>query len=188
MIVINLWGEPGCGKSTTAAGLFFMLKINKFKVEMVQEVAKTKTWENHESFFGDQNSIFAAQNRSQLILLPHGLDFVITDSPLPLPLLYKPESYFKSFDAFVMETYNSYQNVNYLLRRGPNTAFETVGRRHNEEEAAFMAARMRPFLADHQIAYTELEANPKTPEVILADLRRQLPKPIAQLPFSEDQR
>ena len=62
MVVINLWGAPGSGKSTTAAGLFFLMKINKYKVELVTEYAKDLVWNGHEAMFGNQISIFAEQN------------------------------------------------------------------------------------------------------------------------------
>lgn len=182
MIVINLWGEPSSGKSTTTAGLFFLLKINKYKVEQVGEVAKEYVWERRESAFGDQISIFAEQNRRLLRLEGHGLDFAITDSPLPLPILYKPDGYLKYFDPLVMEQFERYNNVNYLLKR--MSSFETIGRRHNEEEAAFMAAKMRGFMSEWDIPYTEIEANPSTPEAIMADLLRRKAAPVTSLPFT----
>lgn len=181
MIVINLWGEPGSGKSTTTGGLFFLLKINKYKVEPVNEVAKEMVWEGRKNMFGDQISIFAEQNRRLLRLEPHGLDFAISDSPLPLPIIYKPEGYLRHFDALVMEQFNHYNNINYLLQR--TASFETIGRLHNEEEAAFLAEKMRRFMDDSHIPYTVLEANPRTPETIMADLRRRAAAPVTTIPF-----
>lgn len=181
MIVINLWGEPGSGKSTTTAGLFFLLKINKYKVEQVNEFAKELVWEGRENVFGDQVSIFAEQNRRLLRLQAHGLDYAISDSPLPLPVLYKPDGYLRHFDALVMEQFDRYENINYLLHR--TSDFETIGRRHNEEEAAAMAQKMRVFLDERKVPYTCLEANPLTPEAILSDLQQRAPKPVSSIPF-----
>ena len=49
--VVELWGGPGSGKSTTAAGLFARLKVEeppaggpKRSVELVTEHAKEITW------------------------------------------------------------------------------------------------------------------------------------------------
>ena len=39
-LVINLFGGPGCGKSTTMARLFADLKARGYNVEMVSEFAK----------------------------------------------------------------------------------------------------------------------------------------------------
>ena len=44
-LVINLFGGPGCGKSTIAALLFGKLKQNGINCEMALEYAKDKVWE-----------------------------------------------------------------------------------------------------------------------------------------------
>ena len=44
-VVINLFGGPGCGKSTIAAELFAILKKQGYEVELVTEYAKDKVWE-----------------------------------------------------------------------------------------------------------------------------------------------
>ncbi len=43
--VINLWAGPGAGKSTTAAGLFNLMKIRGYNVELVTEFAKEMVYE-----------------------------------------------------------------------------------------------------------------------------------------------
>lgn len=48
MKVINLFGGPGIGKSTLAAGLFEHMKIAGFNVELVNEYAKDMVWEQRE--------------------------------------------------------------------------------------------------------------------------------------------
>ena len=100
MLVINLWGAPGSGKSTTAAGLFFLMKINKFKVELVTEYAKDLVWDRRDSMFGNQLSIFSEQNWRLHRLRDHGVDYVITDSPLFLPVFYKPPTTWSSSTAW----------------------------------------------------------------------------------------
>ncbi len=35
MKVINLWGSPGAGKSTAAAGLFYRMKFADYNVELI---------------------------------------------------------------------------------------------------------------------------------------------------------
>lgn len=39
-LVINIFGGPGVGKSTVAAGLFYRLKCLHYSVELVEEFAK----------------------------------------------------------------------------------------------------------------------------------------------------
>lgn len=45
MLVINLFGGPSTGKSTTAAEIFVYLKKKKINCEYITEYAKDKTWE-----------------------------------------------------------------------------------------------------------------------------------------------
>lgn len=177
MVVINLWGAPGAGKSTTAAGLFFLMKINKLKVELVTEFAKELVWDRHEAFFGDQVGIFAEQNHRLHRLMDHGVDFVITDSPLPLPILYKPLGYLERFDDLVMEQFHRYNNLNFLLER--EHSFEAIGRRHDEREALVKAQQLETFLLEHRIEHEKVVATPQTPQRIFENIHRMLPTPIA---------
>lgn len=177
MLVVNLWGAPGSGKSTTAAGLFFLMKINKWKVDLVTEFAKELVWDQHHSFFGDQVSIFAEQNHRLLRLAPHNIDCAITDSPLPLPAFYKDPGYLNSFDGMVMEQFNRYNNVNYLLKR--KHSFEAIGRRHDETQAIELELKLEQFMIQQGVEYQAMDANPRTPQAIFDDLKARLPPPIS---------
>ena len=184
MLVVNLWGAPGSGKSTTAAGLFFLMKINKFKVELVTEYAKDLVWDRHETMLGNQLSIFSEQNWRLHRLLDHGVDFVITDSPLILSTFYKPPHYLDSFDKTVQETFETYNNLNYFLERVGS--FEKIGRRHNEGESASISKSMRDLMERFKIPFTSFEATPHTPEWIFKDiLERQPPTLSMPLPLTE---
>lgn len=180
MIVINLWGAPGSGKSTTAAGLFFLMKINKYKVELVTEYAKDLVWERHDTMFENQLSIFSEQNRRLHRLVDHGVDFAITDSPLLLPSFYKPESYYQGFDALVAETFHSYNNLNYFLERVES--FEKIGRRHNEQESLAISEDLQQFMAQHAVDFLTMEANPMTPQKIFDHLQTLEKGPVS-MPF-----
>ena len=43
-LIVNLYGGPGCGKSTGAAYLFSKLKMAGVDAEYVPEFAKDKVW------------------------------------------------------------------------------------------------------------------------------------------------
>lgn len=183
MIVINLWGAPSSGKSTTASGLFFLMKINKFRVELVHEFAKELVLEKRENVFTDQNFIFAEQNRRIRRLEEHGYDFAITDSPLMLPLYYDEKRTGEKFDSFASDEFHKYNNINYFLVR--RHTFEPIGRRHNEEEAVRIEQDMKQWMREKTIEYTEVVASPRSPEMILEDIRMQMPKHIG-MPFNLD--
>ena len=48
MLVVNLFGAPGAGKSTGAAYIFSRLKMLGINAELVTEFAKDKVWENNQ--------------------------------------------------------------------------------------------------------------------------------------------
>ena len=57
--VINLWSGPGGGKSTTAAGLFNIMKHMRLDVELVTEVAKDRVYAKDFQTLGNQLLITA---------------------------------------------------------------------------------------------------------------------------------
>jgi len=175
MKVINLWGAPSSGKSTTAAGLFFLMKINKKRVELVTEFAKDLVWEGREQAFGDQTFIYGEQNH-RLHRLEGKVDFTITDSPIPLPIFYMPKGYLKKFPEMVMEQFHRYENINYLLKR--NHAYENNGRRHSEEQSQEIADELEQFLNEQKINYTVIEANPYTPTKLFEEIEKEHPSPV----------
>jgi tRNA uridine 5-carbamoylmethylation protein Kti12 len=89
MKVINLFGGPCTGKSTVASGLFWRMKMQGRNVALVQEYAQEAIWEQRQNLLDDQIYIFAKQQRRLNRLQGHGLDWVITDSPLPLSVVYQ---------------------------------------------------------------------------------------------------
>ena len=62
MIVVNLFGALGAGKSTGAARIFSNLKMAGINAELVTEFAKDKVWEENKAVFNDQLYIFGKQN------------------------------------------------------------------------------------------------------------------------------
>ena len=53
MILVNLFGAPGAGKSTGAAYIFSQLKMNGINAELVTEFAKDKVWEGSTEVFNN---------------------------------------------------------------------------------------------------------------------------------------
>lgn len=151
MKVINLWGSPGSGKSTAAAGLFYKMKMSNYNVELISEFAKDVTWEGHSNLFLDQLYIFSQQNR-KLERLRGQVDYAINDSPLLMQLAYKPEDYYERFGDLVKEVWDSYDNINFLLQR--THPYRQAGRWHNESQAAEVEREIRDVLFYYQQEYT----------------------------------
>lgn len=134
MKVINLFGGPGSGKSTTAAELFSMMKHRGKRVELVTETAKDLTWENNVTLLEDSLWVLAEQNR-RLHRLKHQVDIAITDSPLLLALAYGNQGLYKEpwFEHAVTSLFNHYDNANFfIIRQKP---YEQFGRSQTEVEA-----------------------------------------------------
>lgn len=131
-LLVNLFGGPGVGKSTLAAGLFHALKIKGVETELVTEFAKDLVWDGSLEVMRDQLYIFATQ-RHRLWRLLGKVQVVITDSPMLLSLYYAP---FKSaeFNALVVDQhYTLCRRLDVLVPR--TKPYSTVGRVHREDEA-----------------------------------------------------
>lgn len=175
MIVINLWGGPGAGKSTLAAGIFYQLKISGANVELITEYAKDMCYEERGNVLSDQNYIFAKQNRRLLRLLGKNIDFAVTDSPLPTGLLYTTDEYFTkfpSFESFVIESFNGYTNYNVVLNRVHK--YSPVGRiQSNEEEAIVYDKKLDVLLTKHNIDHKRFSPYNDLSENIATDILRK---------------
>lgn len=126
MTVINLYGGPGSGKSTTAAGLFNLMKVQGHNVELVTEFAKDLTWEKNRTALDNQLLILAQQDR-RLFNLEGQVDYVITDSPLLLGLAYAGSRFSHPwFVGTVLGAYRQYDNKAFFLKR-PD-AYSNTGR------------------------------------------------------------
>jgi hypothetical protein len=166
MRVINLWGGPGTGKSTTAAGLFFEMKRQGFEVELVTEYAKDMTWEKRTNVLTDQLYILAKQNR-RIQRLDGQVDFVVTDSPLPLGLVYQPDDYYSKFAPLAWQVWNSYTNVNFKL--GRDFEYQTAGRNQSYDEALCIDDCIHKLLQDNGVKYERIiheEGNDRTTQIM----------------------
>ena len=153
MKVINLFAGPGAGKSTTAAGLFHLMKIAGMNVELVTEYAKEMTWEKRHNILTDELYIFAKQHRRIRRLLGE-VDYVVTDSPILLCILYRNDDYSETLDRLILELWNSYENLNFFLRR--TKPYSAVGRSQSESEARTIDEATLELLARLEVPYQEV--------------------------------
>lgn len=168
MKVINFFGGPGSGKSTTAAGVFHEMKMQGYSVELVTEYAKDVTWDKRFDLLEDQTYVFAKQNR-RLARLQGQVEWAITDSPLPLAMLYMPKDYFRTFEPLVMEVWNSYQNISFIMRR--HFEYQTIGRKEDLLAAGQLDYDLQVLFDKHAIEPYEVLHNPeKSPVQNVIDL------------------
>lgn len=111
LLVLNLFGGPGCGKSTTATGVFHELKKRNIKSEYVHEYAKDLTWD--ENFNVLQNGIYVlAKQYHKIWRLQNKVDIVVTDSPLLLNMIYNTKHH-----NVCRELFDEFENHNYFITR-----------------------------------------------------------------------
>lgn len=168
-VVINLYGGPGTGKSTTAAGLFFAYKSNGANVELVREYAKDVVWEGRTALLQDQLYLFAKQNK-RLFDLMDKVDLIITDSPLLQMLIYA-ESHPKALHDLIRLQHNKTASFDVFLRR--EKAYNPAGRVQTEDEAVAMDMRIRDMLVREGVKFIEVSANNMAIVEIAEALKRE---------------
>lgn len=158
--VINLFGEPGAGKSALAAYIFYRLKILGYNCELCTEFAKSMVYEKNEMALSNQSYIFGNQMQ-KMGRLKDNVDIIITDSPLLLcGLCVKESSMANNFFNLVFDYFNTYNNYNYLLKR--DHKYVKDGRLQDEKGAQKIRDELVASLIHYKIPYTELvsTANP----------------------------
>ena len=150
-IVVNLFGVPGAGKSTGAAYIFYRLKINGINAELVTEFAKDKVWEHNDKALSNQSYVFGKQ-AYRLARCADNVDVIVTDSPLPLSILYNNDKRLtENFNKSVMDVFNTYNNINFLVMR--TKPYNPAGRIQTEEESDKLKEPIIELLADRNIQY-----------------------------------
>ena len=135
---VNLFGGPGVGKSTMAAGLYSILKQKGIKVELVREYVKSWALENRKIYPFDQMYFFAKQLREEDLAL-RSVDLVVTDSPIDLVICYAKKYGFpcpSELQHILQKFEDEYPSLNYYIgRRG---SYDKTGRFETFEEAKQM--------------------------------------------------
>ena len=158
--IINLFGEPGAGKSALAAYIFYRLKIMGYNCEICTEFAKDMVYENNINALGNQSYVFG-QQLQRMNRLKNNVDIIITDSPLFLCGLYiKEDDIANNFFNLVYDIFNSFDNYNYLLKRAHSYVHD--GRLQDENGAEKIRNELIVALNHYKVPYEEImcSANP----------------------------
>lgn len=131
--VISLWAGPGAGKSTCAAGLFARMKRLRFHCELVTEYAKDLTYEKNWTTLRNQMKVLSEQN-FRIERLEGQTEYVITDSPIPLSLIYCKSEDRDWLAPVVQQLWDKYDNLPFILQR-TKAPFVHHGRNENADQA-----------------------------------------------------
>ena len=172
MIVINMFGVPGAGKSTGAAFVFSKLKMLGINAELISEFAKDKVWEENKSVFDNQAYIFGKQSFRQS-RCDGKVDVLITDSPLPLSIMYnKDKRLTENFNLSVMDVFNSYDNMNFLITRVK--PYNPKGRHQTEAESDALGSEVINLLKTRNIPYETVHGCTDGYQVIISRIMQRL--------------
>ena len=163
--IINFFGGPGIGKSTQAAGLYSMMKKNGMSVELTYEFPKILAWDENLSAIKDQFYITANQHRN-ITRLYGKVDYIIIDSPILFGMVYKnkygtsyPQGiYGDSFDKFLLDLFNQYENINILLKR-KELDYQDMGRFQDLKESEEIDQSLKNILETNNVNYMEFEVS-----------------------------
>lgn len=168
MKVINLFGAPGSGKSTTMLGLTYKMKMMGLSAENTPEFYKELILEEGDKAkFGGQLHILNNQN-IRLARLEGKNDFTISDCPLPLIGYYTADDYIQGFHDLTTTLFNKYDNVNYFILR--NHEYENEKRVHDEDESDKIAVELPLYLRRQGVDLRYIESGPDLVDNILNNL------------------
>ena len=169
---IGISGVPGAGKSTGAAYVFSKLKMQGINAELVTEFAKDMVWENNNKVLMNQEYIFGSQSY-RLSRCKDKVDVIVTDCPLFLTAFYNKSSVLgNEFNKVVLNVFNTYNNVNYLIDRIKD--FNPIGRVHTEQQARNMREPLIKMLKDYNVPFETIEGTVKDYDAIVEDVSEKV--------------
>ena len=167
-IIVNFFGPPGAGKSTGAAYVFSLLKMNGVNCELVTEYAKDAVWEKNTTVLKNQVKILGEQYL-RLTRCENEVDVIVTDSPLLNSSFYnRKEDISEPFNALVLTLFNQSQNINYYIRRV--RPYVQEGRTQTEAESDRVAVQIKEMLNKEEIPYEEYPGDIKSYEKIAQEI------------------
>ena len=171
-IIVNLFGEPGSGKSTGAAYIFSMLKMMGINAELVTEFAKSLVWDENDIAFKCQPYIWG--NQVYMIDRCIGkVDVIINDSPTLLSVVYADDQRIgDEFKQAVLNWFNGYKNKNYLILR--DNGFQQSGRRHSKKQSVEIGLKIGRMLEEYDIPFHPIPSTQSGYHDIVDDILSEL--------------
>ena len=167
-ILINIYGGPGAGKSTTAAGVFYELKRIGYDCGLVTEMATELVYDEAFNIMNDQIYLFGEQWHRTFRMLGK-VDFIVTDSPLLMNIVYnrlKDED----FDKFIYSRIHKLKSLDFFVNR--SNAFSEVGRIHNLEQSKEVDKTIKELAKKNDIDLIEVEQENSVDKILEIVLNR----------------
>lgn len=172
MLVVNLFGAPGAGKSTLAHLLTGLLKKCHVPCELASEYAKDVVLDRSPHFLTNQFRILGEQSWRVERIAASGAEVAVTDSPVALVAFFAktlyPERYSSDFVELVMAAHREWPSFDFYLRR--NHPYESRGRLQSETEASALADAMLSFVSDVGLSPLVLPSSDVVAERVFCEL------------------
>ena len=171
--LIKLFGGPGIGKSSIAAGITYKLKKRHISANNPYEFPKKLAWDNNMEAISDQLYVFANQHRG--IVSCYGkVDYIVIDSPILFSLIYHTlytldfpaNLYGESFRNLIVDLHKKYYSLNILLERG-ETVHNDNERLQDYEQSLKIDKQCKKILEEHNIEYHTVKVGENTVDEII---------------------
>lgn len=169
--VINFIAGPGVGKSVMTSLLFAKLKMMGYNAEIIPEYAKQLVWTEEFELLNNQYHVSYYQNKLISSLIDK-TDLIITDGCLLHGLVYNMINPNNTSDKdktknAILTWFNNFKNINILLERNPDIAYQNEGRIQNLEEANHVDNLLKFQLFDNKINYKPFRSSEQTiPDIL----------------------
>jgi hypothetical protein len=139
--IINMYGGPGCGKSTSAAYIYYLLKSQGENAELVREYVKDWAYESRKFSAYDEIYFLGKQVRHESMLFGK-VDWIVTDAPVYMTAYYaslycSPQlahGIAQAAQAFYKQAEDDgHQHMHVMLKR--IKPYQADGRYQSEEQA-----------------------------------------------------
>ena len=165
--ILDMFGGPGCGKSTTAAYIYYRLKDANRNSELVREYVKDWAWQDRKITAFDQPYILGKQLHREAPLYGK-VEFIVTDSPLLLSIYYaqrhSPARVARGVEETVLGFYEQvaalgHHHQHIMLKR--SKPYCTAGRYQDEQGARDIDNHLMALMDHLDMPYIEIGTNRK---------------------------
>src|SRR5271167_5002531 len=154
MILINIAGGPGAGKTTMSYYLAYRLKKAGFRAELTSEAAREHIYTYPADrvpvqLLDNQVLLAGQQFERTLRLKRHNFEVAISDSPMEQGLLYCADhNYFKSLKATITDVATNFDTFNVFINPRPGSYDPESRVQKTEAEARAHDTTVRKLMGD----------------------------------------
>ncbi len=169
-LICNLFAGPCSSKSTVMSAVFSLAKSQHLSCEQIPGCEKEFIYEENFKKLKCQPLILGTcVHRIESLL--DKVDFIITDLPLPLNVIYNSQ-YPDSFNQAVMDIFSTYNNLNFFLERGDD--YCTKGRIHSKKESEEIDKKILKLLVKNNIMFFKIKGGFESANGILEVIKNRL--------------